>query len=600
MLPREQEQKYASPSTLNNALFFSPKNNPTADESTSLALIDNLGSVEMVEEFIKMNPIQSYECLPSMLAKIKKLHRYVIENNVEAVEQLLRETPDYLLPVLLKTKSINKTSAKGIRNHIMVEGTALRMALGAEATGREEGCDLRLIPSPFEKENTTLKNLALYSDDDPHSPFYYFFKDEKIIIQRTNFKNYWESPQENAAHFDELKKMFRNPLLCHTNLNLDHPNLTEAQRDAYAALLQITYYKNKHTLFVKQKGMVSLLQEHLKRALPGEAGEQEIAKQTLDQFPEKYAEEEKAQYEADFKVLKDTQKIMLDLFLPWNDPKIMTALDEFRKYFEPKEGDVLRTGKYGKNKLFLAALKFSEYENSFSRSDVLYGRAKDNLWLNQAVGWLQRLAQDNVKQDMSQGLMHTRCYGKKSNHSLKYTDEYNLVIWFDWRLEQEKTIEIRNSQTVNGLEYRVIGLDKTEKQGTILWKDLSDYHEPSDWYGKKTAASVVCRQDQYLPEILKLTSQNGHTHAYAAHSDEHFILSENSTPHSGIGYDSWIEFFNGKLIHGGAALIGDIPSRDCCWYFNDLYTSKNDALTRMCDEARHIVMNRPHLNLSCL
>lgn len=380
---------------------------PTLKELAAIELISQLGSVEEVEQYIKSNPAQGlYEDAQRILAKIKTLHQYVEENKVEEVDKLLIGTPADLLPVLLKTKSTVVTSAKGLNNHIVVRGTALGMALGAEAVGRD-GCDLCLMPPHSHSETTTLKKLALYSDDNPLSPFRYLINDKEWTIERGN-----NEAQLNSEHFDRLKDMFGKPELYNQNLNLDHPALNEVQRDAYAALLKITE-KRAHTLFVNEEGMVEMLDRHIRRAMPNEEGEHEIAKQILEQFPEGWEQEEEKQFEKDQAALTNIRQAISDSKTN-DDPKLKAAFEEFRKHLEPESKKIIETGKYGRAILLLTALELGN-------DKYFYDWRKDDLYYDQVVGWPQRLEPTNCKQDMAQGLHNTRDNGKKSNHSLKYT-----------------------------------------------------------------------------------------------------------------------------------------------------------------------------------
>lgn len=402
------EHKSLNTPLSDNTRLFAPKKVrvPTLKEHASLVLIEQLGSVESVEEFIKQNSENLdkglFDCMTSILAKIKKLHGYVVKNNLEAVDEFLNTTPQYLLPVLLKTKSINQTFAKGRNNHVIVEGSALMMAIGAKAVGRD-GCDLCLIPSHSPRENTTLKRLALYSDNNPDSPLRYVVEGKKFTIERGDGEG-----QLSPAHFTKLKAMFKNPLLYNKNLNLDQPALNEAQRDSYAALLKITEKRN-HTLFVNEEGMMELLHRHIRRALPGDEGEHEIARQTLEQLPEGYEEKEDKQFTA----LRTIRKAIADSTSN-EDPKLEAAFDAFINHFEPEAKGILRTGTYGKERELLAALEIGDEE-------YFYDYRKDDLWYNKVVSWLERLQQDNVKHDIAQGLRSKLDLGKKSNCSLKYS-----------------------------------------------------------------------------------------------------------------------------------------------------------------------------------
>jgi hypothetical protein len=379
---------------------------PTLKELAAIELISQLGSVEEVEQYIKNNPAQGlYEDTQRILTKIKTLHQYVEENKVEEVHKLLEETPAELLPVLLTTKSVVVTSAKGLDNKIVVQGTALMMALGFEAVGRD-GCDLCLMQPHSQQENTTLKKLSLYSDDQPLSPFKYLVDSKEYTIERGNNEG-----QLSAAHFDRLKEIFVKGELYNQNLNLDHPALNETQRDAYAALLKMTEQR-KHTLFVNEEGMVEMLHRHIKRAMP-DKGEEEIAKQTFKQLPEGWEKEEEDRYQEDLATLKKFRQAIKESKTN-DDPELKAARQKYRERLEPESKKILQTGIYGRARLLSTALEIGDKE-------YFYDWRKDDLYYDQGVSWPQRLEPTNCKQDMAQGLYYTRDLGKKSNRSLKYT-----------------------------------------------------------------------------------------------------------------------------------------------------------------------------------
>ena len=78
-----------------------------------------------------------------------------------------------------------------------------------------------------------------------------------------------------------------------------------------------------------------------------------------------------------------------------------------------------------------------------------------------------------------------------------------------------KIIEFKS--TDKGLKYRVIGLDQEEKTGLILWGEL-----PKNF--PKDKNKILAEKDALLPEILKATSEAGHTHPHFEEVDKNELI----------------------------------------------------------------------------
>lgn len=259
-----------------------------------LTLFVNSGlAIELARELQMLLPKE-------IIAKIKDLHWFVEKNHIEAADKLLQETPMHQLPLLLKMKSKVKTSAKGLTQHIIVRGTALRMALGFTAVGRDD----------------------------------------------------------------------------------------------------------------KEEGMVEMLHRHMRRAMPNGEGEREIAKQTLEQFPDGWLEQEEKQYDRDLAAYKKYRKAISDSKSDeYPARRLLPAREEYRKHFEPSSESILETGKFGRTRLLSTMFQISSDEFF---DDSPYGFNRDGINLNRCAGWLQRLEPENCKQEMAQGLRNSRALGKKS------------------------------------------------------------------------------------------------------------------------------------------------------------------------------------------
>jgi hypothetical protein len=400
--------------------FFSRKP-MTLQTVTALALIEQLGSVENVIAYVKEIP-NTYEHIirqhiPEILARIKKLNSYVVENNLRAIDKYLDETPLHLIPVLLTTAIINQTPVKGMQNYVTVEASALRFALATQAF-KNHGCDLFLNHSS-EAKTTCENRLVLFDEGTKDSPFTYVIGGKEFSIKCANEEDSDDEEKEDAKdqlapeHFHALKEMFQNRFYHNKNLNLDHKALAvkEKYQAAYAALLKITKRRG-HTLFVKEESMLELLERHLKRALPCQEAELEVAKQTVKQFPEGYEEIEEKIAVSDIDALREI-RAAIAASTSDQDPALVAALLVFKTYLEPDGNNVLTTGKYHKTALLRAALDLGDKQ-------AFNDQRQNNFYYNQVIGWLQRLMQNNIKQDMAQGLSEITEEGQKSRNSLVY------------------------------------------------------------------------------------------------------------------------------------------------------------------------------------
>lgn len=276
------QRTQATHSGSNRALtLFTPNEVPTLQELASIALIMKHGSVEKVEEYIRHNPLETlYDCIKRILAKIKKLHRSMLENNVKAIDEFLKATPSYLLPVLLKTKSAVPISAAGIQTSDVIKGDALIMAITAEAVGRY-GCEL-YMPSEIHTHSTSLTKLVLFIDSDSDSLLKYYLEDGQVCIIECGHNE----GQLNPEHFYRIKNIISsNASAFYPKINIDHFKLSDRERNAFAALIKITQNRG-HTLFVNEEDMLEMLHRHIKRACWSDQGDySRMAKQSQRLHP---------------------------------------------------------------------------------------------------------------------------------------------------------------------------------------------------------------------------------------------------------------------------------------------------------------------------
>ncbi|HSW71713.1 MAG TPA: hypothetical protein VLH77_07075, partial [Gammaproteobacteria bacterium] len=360
--------------------------------------------------FYKIPELQN--AAPEFEKDLGQLLWFVAHGKKQQATALVSRSPELLL-FEGETTDYTQFTLDGQRYKRKLQGTALQLALGAEDCGRD-GCDLYLMPSNDEtEEETTLKKLALYSDDNLDSPFQYFIAGEQYTIERGNGEN-----ELNSVHFDTLKAMYGSDILCNKPLNLDNNFLTPEQRKAYSALLKITSQrvtpdKKPHTLFVNEEGMIEMLMRHLQK-LPD--GEKIIAEQTLKQFPEGWEEQEENRHQEDLEQLRIVRTALTAKGTS-EDPdgsKYRAALLEFKKYLAPK--GVIREGKHWNARLLDAAFEMGHqewYNDDQDKNDAFY---------NEIVGYLQTLAPANYAMAKAQGLHYLLQEGEKFNRDLEYRD----------------------------------------------------------------------------------------------------------------------------------------------------------------------------------
>ena len=335
--------------------------------------------------------------------KLRELLQFVAHGKKREAESLVLEAPELLL-FQGEATDYTRFNLDGQLYERKLQGSALEIALGAEDCGRE-GCDLYLMPpSHFISEETTLKKLALYTDDDPNSPFRYSISGKQFTI-----KSGGDSNSLALHHFNTLKAMFLSADLGGKRLNLDTEILTRQQREAYSALLKITS-NEKHTLFVNEEGMIEMLMRHLGE-MPD--GEEMIAKQIGERFSPEWEEQEEKRHQADLEQLRKVRDALTAVGTnkDRDGMKYSAALLEFKKHLAPK--GVITTEKHWNARLLAAAFEMGEkewYRDEYRKNDRYY---------NEVIGFLNLLAPACRAMEQAQGLLYLS-RGEKFNRNLKY------------------------------------------------------------------------------------------------------------------------------------------------------------------------------------
>lgn len=221
-----------------------------------------------------------------------------------------------------------------------------------------------------------------------------------------------------------------------------------------------------------EEGMVEMLQRHLRRAMPGGEGELEIARQTLQQFPSRWQEEEKAQYSLDQSACMAFQKTVADSKSDeYPARRLKPAREVLRKHFEPNPEKVLETGYFGKTKLLAEIFRVSSeafFDESYGGGYVSTDSYNRNaIFCNRCIGWLQRLEPEARKQEMAQGLHNPLKHAHKPNYALKYTlGEGNFVL-----TDSDKGIGFDSWVDVShGAQFH--GIARTQAHSITWWEQV--------------------------------------------------------------------------------------------------------------------------------
>lgn len=129
----------------------------------------------------------------------------------------------------------------------------------------------------------------------------------------------------------------------------------------------------------KDEEMVEMIKRYLKTL---SNGEEEIAKQQKEQFPEGWEEKEKERAKNDSAAL---HKIVSAIGNSKAGEDCETALEEFRNYLKPK--DIITTGKHFNVQLLVEAFKL--YDRNYSRFGD-FGSRKNHLFWCKVIGYIQR------------------------------------------------------------------------------------------------------------------------------------------------------------------------------------------------------------------
>ncbi len=319
--------------------------------------------------------------------KVKTLCTHVVRGEKNEAEAFLIANRN-ILKILLKSTCKVETYAKGLDNHVEVEGTAFRLALGAEDVSQDGKCDLVLTQKLTTLNN--INNLRINS---------------KAVYVRCGDKLFYDDPTNKECKVisssSEKLKQFDAELQPQNNVRA----LSEDQ------LKRITMITNH----IHEEGMAQMLDRYL-QMLPDY--EEERKKQIRDQFPEGWDAHEEKRQQNDAAVLK---KVISAISNASNNDNCESALQEFRNYLEPKE--VIKTGKHFNAQLLLEALNL--YVENYGRFGG-WNSHKNNLFWCKIIGYIQRFSPACYAQAFSQGVYYIVEYGEKLSRRLDFRSEYNI------------------------------------------------------------------------------------------------------------------------------------------------------------------------------
>ena len=381
--------------------FFANTPGDTLKEKMLAALLNQLGTIDHFEKCLLENPgldqIFNSTYGKRLRFRLNTLCNYLARGEKKEAEDFLKANLR-ALPILLKLRTTVKTP----EGFTLYERTAAQIAMSAKDVGRE-GCDLYLS-SNAEPTNTDLKKLFLYNNGDENSPFTYIIHGTEHTIVRGTAEG-----QLTPNHFDTLKAMYSAPLM-NKALNLSYEGLTEAQCEAYSALLYITK-TNGHTEFVKEEGTKQMLQRYYNQLPDGEA---EFEKQRQAQFPEGWKELSKQ----DKKELENVFKAIARSGGDIRDRDCAAAIQHFKDYLTQKLATPVTTGFYSNDELLIKAFELlHEYAHDNTRWNGSrwcgYWSLNSNLVFNHVIGPIESTLAAHAGMAIAQGISYQLVGGEK-------------------------------------------------------------------------------------------------------------------------------------------------------------------------------------------
>ena len=315
---------------------------------------------------------------------VQKFLLHVVHGEFAQVEAMIRQDPSLLYERMV----VEDYSGRKI------EGTALQIALSAGDVNLGAPCDVirvAMLPTP---DNLDRIQLSKISDeyDEYCKTAYVRYADKLFYIDKTN-KTCTEIPVDAAKikQFDQ-----------------DMKPKEVAQRLTEEQLKRIT----ELTGHIHEEGMAEMLRRYLKK-LP--QGEEIIAQQTSEYFPDGWEEQEKARQERDLQELK---KVFAAINAEQDMTKCEAAVTAFTNYLAKQKEGIIKSGKH--SNLHLVEESFRLYDEYYERFGNDWDSPKNILSWRRVVGGIQRYATACDAQAFCQGFYYIAVAGEKLRRSLEF------------------------------------------------------------------------------------------------------------------------------------------------------------------------------------
>lgn len=333
-----------------------------------------------------------------------QLLKHVIRGELKEADVMLQREPRLALEENTVTDYSGRT----------IQGTALKMALGALDVCAHGTCDLVIVKS---KNGWRDRMVSPESQS-----LYIYHRKELHYIDRTNH-------QTTQIPLTEAQQKEFEALLTHEiRLSIWDETAVRLSKDILKKIATITGH-------IHEESMAEMIMRHL-RKLPN--GEAEIAKQVNEQFPAGWEIEEE-------KRVKRDKEALLALFNAvkaekMNASDIHIAIWRFRDYLE-KENDpkiIIKAGKQFNEQILFDALDiYTKYYNKHRIS-------KNSMFWQAVIGGIQRYFPANMAQELLQGAHFITKAGSKLRRSLQFrnklssisSDNYFYPLNFSHRLYQ--------------------------------------------------------------------------------------------------------------------------------------------------------------------
>ncbi len=354
--------------------------------------VTHYGDQYLLHSFRKLTLFPSDIKNPDAL--VIQLLTHVIRGELKEADAMLQREPSLALEENTVTDYSGRT----------IQGTALKMALGALDVNVHGACDL-VIRSP-EKD-------WINGEISPASKALYVFQGKKLYyIDRTKCP-FTETSITEIPLTEVQQKEFEVAVLTPIiRLQIWKGEAARLSEDTLKKITTITGH-------IHEESMAGMIMRHL-RKIPG--GKVEIVKQINEQFPAGWETEEANR-------VKRNKEALLTVFDEIKAAKTNALVDaatkRFWDYLE-KENDpknMIKTGKHFNEQMLLDALHlYAKYYNK----DTYY---KNTILWQRVIGGIQRYVPANMAQGLAQGAHFIINEGEKLKRSLTFRREDPTVFF---------------------------------------------------------------------------------------------------------------------------------------------------------------------------